>query len=393
MKKLKKDLDLFHWLLFPEGPRQRLLVHLLFWTCFVVSHLLFFVPAFSQQLSSANAVWAYIGYYLRYVPLYYFLIFAYNSGRKVTGGLPLFGGFVLVAVLAMHLISLVLYYGYNLVFGLENLPPIFRAIGEDYIKPLWGQQGNALGVFIYDAIDLQLLVLPLGIKLMKYSFAYDFEQVKWQEEKAKTELQALRSRLTPHFIFNVLNSATAELNPYSEPAAYIHQAADLIRFTLYEADKDFIALEKEYHYVKQYVELETMRAELRTGISFAAIPLQVKPTHSVPTLMLLTLVENAFKHSVHSTHLRSFVEIDFKVDGNRLHFSVVNSIPVTLRRSRDGDYGIGLRTIKRALELKFPGDYLLEIDEKEKIFSVRLSLPLDRYGIDSARPDTGIGFD
>ncbi|GAA4442176.1 hypothetical protein GCM10023091_28480 [Ravibacter arvi] len=382
LKKLKNNLNSFRWLLFPKGPRHRLFVHILFWGCFLSSHLLFFVPAFTEHLASRQAVWAYVAYYLRYIPLYYGLIYFYKKVGVVAGGVALAAGLIIVALLAMHLATIVLYKGYELIIGLEKLPPIFQQIGAQYLKPWNEKRGKDWSVFIYDAIDLQLLILPVGIKLTKYGFAQAVEQLRWREERVRAELKAVRSSLTPHFIFNVLNSAASELGPYPAPSAYIQQAADLIRFTLYEADKDFIQFRKEYYYVQQYVELEAMRTELRSEISFSHFPEGAKAEHSVPTLMLLTLVENAFKHSVHATYLPSFVDIDFQVSGNRLNFKVSNSIPQTPARGVKEDSGMGLNTVKRTLELKFPGDHLFEIRQDDRVFSVRLSLPLNRYRVE-----------
>ncbi|ODS85142.1 MAG: hypothetical protein ABS46_02220, partial [Cytophagaceae bacterium SCN 52-12] len=367
MNKLRKNLNTFRWLLFPESPRHKLLVHILFWAFFVASHLLFFVPTFSRQLAAGQDVWAFIAYYMRYIPLYYFLIYVYKRLSGLIGGPGIWAIIVIIAMLSMHAITMLLYYGYDLVWGLKNLPPIFQNIGDKYLKTWAEKQRNGWSVFIYDAIDLQLLVLPVSIKVIKYGFAQGIEELRWQEEKASTELRALRSRLTPHFIFNVLNSTAAELGPFPLASSYLHQAADLIRFTLYDADQDFIALEREYHYVRQYVELETMRTELRSEISFGSLPAQTKPTHSVPTLMLLTLVENAFKHSVHATYFHSFVYIDFQVSGDRLLFTVRNSVPKA-GLPLQGDSGIGLRTIRRTLELKYPGEHSLDIKKGEKIF-------------------------
>ncbi|MBB5282973.1 hypothetical protein HNQ92_001099 [Rhabdobacter roseus] len=381
----------YRGLLFPTSPRHRGFVHVLFWTCFILYHLLFFVPAWTQQRPSSELLWAYGLYYARFIPLYYLLVVVYRLGPKPLGSVAWLGATLAVGLVAMHLITTLLYQSYALLWGLENLPPIFESIGQRYLKP-WSQRaGGDWLVFIYDLVDFQLLILPIGLHMMKHGLLRELEQIRWQEEKAKTELKALRSLLTPHFIFNIFNATATELDSVSGPgAAYLHQAADLIRFTLYEAEKAFIPLEEEHHLIQQYLELESMRAELRTEIAFTHTG-PVQPRHRVPTLLLLTLVENAFKHSVHATYLPSFVDITSRVEKDWLHFTVTNSVPPPDSGPAPAGSGLGLSTIRSTLELKFPGEHQFEISHEEAVFTVHISLPLDRYPTEEigAEPDNG----
>ena len=379
MQTFTEELYTYRRILFPSNQTYRLLIHCSFWIIFVGFHLLVFLPAHQERLTNPKVLYSYVLYYGRYIPMYYLTTHFFRLIRtRVTGTfrLILLGVFVFVI---FHLITLILFRYYNRFISIENLPEGFGKISKLYLLSLDGMHVRDLTLFVYTASDLQLLMLPLSIKIVKYSVGLVAGESERREQKLRSELKYMRSQLTPHFIFNILNAVSAEIGRSSRKAQNIlFKAADMIRFSIYDIEKEFIALEKELDYVKQYVELESMRTSQRSEIHFFTQG-HVLQQHSVPTLFLVTLVENAFKHSVHATTDRSQVSIVGEVCDNWLTFEVTNTKPgnPVTEAPIEGDEGIGLANIQKTLALKFGKNYRLEINQDSKMFSVLLKLPLD----------------
>lgn len=381
MRILTENLYGYRKLLFPESQAKRVLIHILFWGFFILYHLLFFIPAFSERLKDPELIWVYVLYYGRYIPIFYLMQMSYRISKKALKGAMLFLVLFLSAFLAEHMVTLSLYQYFQATIGLEHLPGNFPVLGKLYLIPISLKDGRDWLVFTYDLLEMQLLILPIGIKMIKYGVSQDIEEIIHQKNQVQSELNTLRGQLAPHFIFNLLNSVHSEIRSVSKASAnYIAQAAELIRFSLYEACQDSIALDSELYYIEQYVELESLRTSQRAEINFTKKGSLNMP-YQVPALMLITLVENAFKHSVHATAQRSCVEITSEVRDERLHFLVTNSIPID-KPSKSNFHkkqgGLGLMNLKRALQLHFPANHELRIEQSSTLFSVKLQIPLSR---------------
>jgi hypothetical protein len=381
MRILTENLYGYRKILFPETPQKRVLVHVLFWTFFILYHLLFFIPAFNDRIKDKQLIWVNILYYGRYIPIFYLMRVLYLGFAKSLKGGALFVTLLMSALIVEHLVTVLLYKYLQASIGLDHLPGNFPVLGRLYLTPLFAKDGKDWLVLIYDLLEMQLLILPVGIKMIKYGVIHDIEEITKEKGKIQSELDYLRAQLTPHFIFNLLNSVHAEIKSISRSAAgYVAQAADLIRFALYETGQEFISLHSELHYIELYVELETMRTAQRSEISFVKKG-NAYQEYEVPTLMLITLVENAFKHSVHASPEHSCIDIASEVSGECLYFEVTNSKPVS-RHLKPGDdkkqNGIGLVNLRRTLQLHFPLTHRLSIRESDTQFSIRLQIPLSR---------------
>nr|WP_295924378.1 histidine kinase [uncultured Dyadobacter sp.] len=381
MRILTENLYSYRKLLFPDNQAKRVLIHMLFWGFFILYHLLFFIPAFSDRLKDSELIWVNVLYYGRYIPIFYLMQMSYRISKKVLKGAVLFLVLFLSAFLAEHMVTLSLYQYFQAAIGLEHLPGNFPVLGKLYLIPISLKNGKDWLVFTYDLLEMQLLILPIGIKMIKYGVSQDIEEIIRQKNQVQSELNTLRGQLAPHFTFNLLNSVHSEIRSVSKASAnYIAQAAELIRFSLYEACQDFIPLDSELYYIEQYVELESLRTSQRAEINFTKKG-SVNTHYQVPALMLITLVENAFKHSVHATTQRSCVEITSDVCEERLHFQVTNSIPIDKPpksnvHKKQG--GLGLMNLKRALQLYFPATHELIIEQSSTLFSIKLQVPLSR---------------
>lgn len=191
----------------------------------------------------------------------------------------------------------------------------------------------------------------------------------------RLELDYLKSQVNPHFLFNVLNSLyflTEEQAP--QAAQIVAQLSDIMRYTLYETSETSVSLQKELTFIQNYVALEGLRAIQRTRIE-AQLPPMVDPAIRIAPLLLITFVENAFKHGVHPTSKPSWVKLHIELASTVLTLSIANSKPTTTSISGSG---IGLLNARKRLDSLYGGRYELSIIDSANTYQLNLSLPLSR---------------
>jgi two-component system LytT family sensor kinase len=195
-----------------------------------------------------------------------------------------------------------------------------------------------------------------------------------ENENLKTELSLLRSQVSPHFMFNVLNNMVSLARKQSdvlEPS--LIKLSSLMRYMLYEADEDKVPLEKETEYLQSYIDLQQQRfgKNVIINVSLDAPENQ----YDIEPMLLIPFVENAFKHG---TGLISHAQIDINLHtaADKLFFSVQNKFNKTSEEIKDKTSGIGLSNVKRRLNLLYGDDYVLQINKKDDWFVVSLQLNL-----------------
>ncbi|HEV3412962.1 MAG TPA: histidine kinase [Puia sp.] len=195
-----------------------------------------------------------------------------------------------------------------------------------------------------------------------------------ETENLKTELSFLRSQVSPHFMFNVLNNMVALARKKSdllEPS--LIKLSSLLRYMLYETDEDKVLLEKEIEYLKSYIELQSQRFGKNADINAAFQP--VTDGFVIEPMLLIPFVENAFKHGT-GLIPRAQIDIRLKLENSQLNFYVRNRYNENMDWERDKTSGIGLTNVKRRLNLLYPNCHSLEISKADGWFSVLLKLNL-----------------
>ena len=194
-----------------------------------------------------------------------------------------------------------------------------------------------------------------------------------KNENLKTELSFLRSQISPHFLFNVMNNLVALVRMKSEELEpTVLKLSSLMQYMLYETDEERVLLKSEIEYLQNYIDLQEQRfgAELNLKIHF-----DIKEDwHTIEPMLLIPFVENAFKHGTGLTDDPQ-IEIQLTVKENHLHFAVRNKYKET-NAIKDKTSGIGLTNVKRRLELLYPGTHILSINKKNDWFAVYLDLTL-----------------
>lgn len=193
-------------------------------------------------------------------------------------------------------------------------------------------------------------------------------------EKTVSELAFLRSQISPHFIFNVLNGLVYLIRTNSKLAEETTiKLSKMIRYVLYESDSRQVVLSQEVEYLRNYIELQTVRFGEDVAIDFKTEGLL--QDQIIEPMLLIPFVENAFKHGVGMIE-DPFISIKLACENNILSFEVQNKITPEKPENRDRQSGIGLKNVKRRLELLYPQLHQLVIDQQNQLFTVQLQLTL-----------------
>ncbi|MFD0835720.1 sensor histidine kinase [Mariniflexile aquimaris] len=226
-----------------------------------------------------------------------------------------------------------------------------------------------IGLFVFN-----VLLVVTGTALGVYSEWNTNERKKREIEvqKSSTELHFLKNQLSPHFLFNSLNSIYSLTTKKSNdaPEAVI-TLSELMRYMLYETNNEFVSLTKELEYIQNYLKLQRLRIannkDVTLNIHGNVAGQKIRP------LLFISFIENAFKYGTDFTG-HTEVKIEITVSGDELHFNCINIIG---SRKTDKDRsGIGLQNTKERLELLYPNKHVLEVTEKDNRFIVNLTLKL-----------------
>ena len=199
-----------------------------------------------------------------------------------------------------------------------------------------------------------------------------------EKAKLETELLFLRTQISPHFFFNTLNNIySLSLENSNKTSKIILKLSDLMRYFLYETKKNKQHLEKEILSIQNYLELERIRfdenLEINMNISGDISNKKIAP------MLLISFIENAFKHGANKNIGKIKIDIDFLVKNDFLYFTISNPIPANnnLSHLNKSKGGIGLENVKKRLALGYKkNEYDLKINVKNNIFIVALKIKL-----------------
>jgi LytS/YehU family sensor histidine kinase len=185
----------------------------------------------------------------------------------------------------------------------------------------------------------------------------------------QTELKYLRAQINPHFLFNGLNTIYSCIDMNNQQARdIVVQFSDLLRYNLYEADVDRIALIKEVEFLKNYVALQKARSNdnvsITLDVDYQHGELQVAP------LIFISFVENTFKYISSRDDPSNFIHIALHEAGGRIDFKCKN----TFDEAELSEPGIGLNNAVRRLELLYKNQYDLHIGREDGIYQIHLTL-------------------
>ncbi|MFW0717414.1 sensor histidine kinase [Pedobacter sp. N23S346] len=225
----------------------------------------------------------------------------------------------------------------------------------------------------YFALSFSAAWVFAFVKLIRDQYVVQQRSLMLEKEKAETELKALRSQLNPHFLFNTLNNIYS-LSLMNSPVTSrsIAGLSEILDHVLYRCNTAYVSISSEIKLIENYLALEKLRYDERLQVNFDYI---IDREASIAPLILLSFVENAFKHGAGMDAGYPFIAINLHLQNGHLSFKVTNSIlddePET------GDNRIGLNNVTRQLDLVYPLRYNLNIKRINHIYEVELGIDLE----------------
>ncbi|WP_241478955.1 sensor histidine kinase [Psychroserpens jangbogonensis] len=200
-----------------------------------------------------------------------------------------------------------------------------------------------------------------------------FEQWKWiqnlKAEKSKAELSLLRTQINPHFFFNTLNNLYALTVTNSKQAPdVILKLSDMMRYTIYEGEKESVQLKDEIDYLKNYIELHKIRYKKSVEITFKH---DIDTSLPIAPLLFIILLENAFKHGIESLAEHAYIHINLFEDKDFIYFEIENNFDA---QEINKSNGIGLQNLKRRLSLLYNQKHEFIVDKKEHEYKTTLKI-------------------
>lgn len=212
------------------------------------------------------------------------------------------------------------------------------------------------------------------IKFMKYWYEKKYINSILQREKIHAELQALKAQVHPHFLFNTLNNIySITQGKSSEASDMLLRLSTLLRYILYECNLSEVPLSQEFKIIKDYIQLESVRYGKNLDVN-TKLPENANH-HLISPLLLLPLIENCFKHGTSKVLDQPWINIQAELKENILNIKLMNSKPEFVTYGNEHT-GIGLRNVKKRLELLYAGKYELKIIPAADIFVLMLRLEL-----------------
>lgn len=220
------------------------------------------------------------------------------------------------------------------------------------------------------------MTLAMSIKLTKNWIQTRQRQQVLEKEKLETELTFLKNQFNPHFLFNTINSIffLIRKNP-DKASASLAQFSELLRYQLYECNDQQIPLSREVAYLENFVELEKLRQNSNMQVNLNLDLRSTDPVGIAP-FVLMSFVENAFKHVSRHTTEPNWIAIELALAGQELTFRVINSASTDATDETIHSGGLGLKNVQRRLDLLYPQQYELTIDQRPTQFEVQLRLTL-----------------
>jgi len=193
----------------------------------------------------------------------------------------------------------------------------------------------------------------------------------------ENELRHLKAQLNPHFLFNTLNNLYGlSVAESKQLPGLMLKLSDLLRYSLYDTNAHYVALQKEIDYLSNYVELQRIRLSGDAAIGFD-IRGDAEGRYIAPLLMIV-FVENAFKHFSAGQGGKAFIRIELSIEEGELQLDVVNAVDpgFVAPRSPWRGGGLGLENVRQRLNLLYPGQYHLTVNKDWDVFTTRLVIEL-----------------
>jgi two-component system sensor histidine kinase AlgZ len=224
--------------------------------------------------------------------------------------------------------------------------------------------GNYPPKLVFLVITYYFFLLGLGIFWVVRQLVL-MSQLK--NEKLKAELMLLKSQISPHFFFNTLNNLYGLVAKDPKKAQeLILKLSEMMRYSIYEGEKETVTLQEEIDFLNSYIELHRMRYHKEISVDFICA---VDENRKVVPLLFIILLENAFKHGVENLRENAYIKMNLSTSKNEICFTIENNY-----KKAENQSGIGLENLKRRLKLIYPNQHELTFSITENRYQAQLIL-------------------
>lgn len=344
---------------------NRLLTHILFWI--LVSLLLYtFFVSFAYEsfkVYLVNLIAILPPQIILSYTLIYFLIPKYIFKKKYVT-------FIILFILLLYFCTCI--SRFLTIYVVEDINQ--RGYEKESLWQIITQYKVLLGRYSFIVFIAPLLMLPF--KLIKDRFEERSQIEELKKEKVAAELNFLKAQIHPHFLFNTLNNLyLLTLEKSDQAPGLVIKLSEILDYILYKCNAEYVPLNSEVQLLNNYIELEKLRNGAGLSIEFKVNV--DSEDYKIAPLILLTLVENAFKHGVNRDPNNPQVNIVLNVENGKLTFKVENTIPTeSVSRMGAGKEGIGLKNMKRQLELSYNKEYSLSQKVIDNFYKTQLIINL-----------------
>jgi hypothetical protein len=352
--------------LFTERSPQKYYRHVAFWLCSVLPFFLLGIIGFYSKWADKDIGMFLVAQMGRFPNLLIDVVFTYTVAYYIIPGYQK-NSSKKQLILLLLLVTLLAFVG-KALFWYSGVD-LYHNNSADIWLSSWFMLIN----FFNDGC-LMRCGLFLGCRMLKSYYRSSEEKMNILRENATAELQLLKAQVHPHFLFNTLNNIYSfSLNRSPIAASLVLKLSDTLRYMITECESPLVPLEKELKMIKDYIGLESVRYGTRLTIDMS-----IKGDTSdkkIAPLLLIPLVENSFKHGSSRMLEKPWIRMIIKINEGDLEFRLTNSKPGEMN-AQIGKNGIGLKNVKKRIQLLYPGQHELKIYDAQYTFDVFMKVPL-----------------
>jgi two-component system, LytTR family, sensor kinase len=335
---------------------NRILFHASFWIIYVLYYTLVFgsfdfkYPEISQEILIVLPVRMAATYFTLYI---LFRLFFYQ--KKYTLFIV---GFMVSAVVFSLLQNIVYHY---IIF-----PAFYHKLTTESILYFPRLLKGIINIYF-------IVTVATTIKLLKKWYTDEKYHQDVEKQRLEAELNLLKAQVHPHFLFNTLNNLYALTLKKSDKASeVVLKLSELLSYMLYECNVPKVQLDKELEMINNYISLEKLRysdvLDIKIRVTGDTRGINIAP------MLILPFVENSFKHGASGSLTSPWIKIDVQIQDNFMVLKVANSKNGNKKTTNTYTEGIGLKNVRRRLELLYTNLYDLQIKDENNIFQVILTL-------------------
>jgi hypothetical protein len=363
-------------LIFSNEKKYRFSRHLLFWA---VWGLWFFLPrelnpAFFQKsghFPNIIKIMAEVAIFLLSQPILVYPLLYFILPRYVFTGKYIKATFCILALLSLTIFVNI---------ALQTIPwSEFSWLPSKY-RPTFSGAGNfRITTSAWIAAmggSLTAAAFAAGFKIYKHYYVKHMRNRQLMKENMEAQLQLLKAQVHPHFLFNTLNNIYSQTQLESPKGSkMIMGLSEMLRYILYEGQKQFVPLKQELMMVTEYISLEKIRYGNKLDV-YVMTPGKADDLYIAP-LLLLPFVENCFKHGASNMLQNPWINLTIEVKDTTLTMKLMNG-KALVKENGKNKTGIGISNVRQRLELLYKNKYDLQIREDEEVFVVDLKVDLKR---------------